>query len=325
MRAVVISRPGEPGVLAVSDVPSPVPPPGWVRIRVRAFGVNRADLLQRRGGYPAPPGWPERIPGLEYAGEIDVAGEGVTDWAPGDRVMGITGGGTYAEYVTVPHGHLLPIPDERTFTEAAAIPEVFVTAYDALERIGVTRDEWVLVHAIGSGVGTAALQLIHARGGTCIGSSRTAEKLDRARALGLAHGIDSTAGDVAGAVRALVPDGAHAAVDLVGGDLFPRTLEALRVRGRLVLVGLTAGRKVELDLRVMLSRRLRIEGTVLRSRSDEEKTALTAAFRRDVLPLFTRGAVRPIIDRVFPFDEIVAAHRHMEANANFGKIVVEVP
>lgn len=325
MRAAVITRPGDPHVLRIEERPDPAPRAGALRVRVRAFGVNRADLLQRRGAYPAPPGWPEDIPGLEYAGEIDAIGEGVTGWSAGERVMGIAGGGTYAEYVVVPATHAVRIPRSLAFTEAAAIPEVFITAHDALERLAVTADEWVLVHAVGSGVGTAALQLIGIRGAHCIGTSRTADKLARASTLGMAAGIDTgREEDLAAAVGRFLEGGAHAAVDLIGGDHFPATLASLRPRGRLVLVGLTAGRQVEVDLAVILRNRLRIEGTVLRSRPEAEKAAVVRSFREQVLPHFADGRLRPVVDRVFPFDEVAEAHRLMERNATFGKLVAEV-
>ena len=324
MRAVVIVRPGGPGVLRIDERPDPVPGAQQVRVRVRAFGINRADLLQRRGAYPAPPGWPADIPGLEFAGEVDATGDGVTGWTSGNRVMGIAGGGTYAEYVVIPAAHLLPMPAGMSFTDGAAVPEAFMTAHDALERLAVAADEWVLVHAVGSGVGTAALQLVHQRGASCIGTSRTPAKLRAAAAMGLDAGVDTTSDDWSATVRRLVPGGVDAALDLVGGDLFPQTLETLRVRGRLVLVGLTAGRHARVDLSVILRNRLRIEGTVLRSRSDDEKAAVVRSFGERVLPHFEAGRLRPVVERVFGFDEIAEAHRLMENNATFGKLVVDV-
>lgn len=324
MRAVVIKRFGSPEVLEVQHVPMPVPQAGQVRVRVRAFGVNRADLLQRRGLYPAPAGVPQDIPGLEYAGEIDAVGPDVGRLEAGDRVMGIVGGGSYAEYVITPADHILAVPPHTPYREAAAIPEVFITAHDALERLGVQAEDWVLVHAVGSGVGTAAVQLIAQRGARSIGTSRTAQKLERAEALGLSHGIDTSATDFLEAIRHIVSEGVHAAIDLVGGSRFSATLEALAPRGRLVLVGITAGPRAEVDLAVILRRRLTIEGTVLRSRGPREKALVIQSFRDVVLPLLASKRVRPIIDRVFQFAEVSAAHAYMEANANFGKIVVEM-
>ena len=325
MRAVVISRPGDPDVLVVRDVPVPEPGPGAIRVRVRAFGVNRADLLQRRGRYPAPGGAPQDIPGLEFAGEVEVVGGGPQQWAVGDRVMGIAGGGTYAEYVVVPASHAVRVPAGLTDVEAGAVPEAFVTAHDALRRAGLRAGEWLLVHAVGSGVGVAALQLARAMGARVIGTSRTPDKLARAGALGLDVPVLTPKEDFVDAtLEATAGAGAAVALDLVGGGQFPRTLEALGERGRLVLVGLTAGASAEIDLSVILRRRLRIEGTVLRPRSAAEKAQAVAGFAADVLPLLERGALRPVIHAVLPFSAVAEAHRIMEANANFGKLVVEV-
>lgn len=316
MRAVLIARPGGPEVLELRDVPPPLPADGEVRVRVRAFGINRADLLQRRGLYPAPPDAPRDIPGLEFAGEVEKSGE---------KVMGIVGGGAYAEYVTVPADQSIPIPTGLSFAEAAAVPEAFLTAFDALERLAVAAGDWVLVHAVGSGVGTAAVQLIHARGARSVGTSRTPAKLEKARALGLDEGVVGTPDDLRRSVRAATGTGVHAAVDLIGGPLFPVTLEVLRDRGRLILVGLTAGARAEVDLGVILRKRLRVEGTVLRTRDRVEKAALAAAFRAAVLPLFERGILQPVLDRTLPLERVAEAHARLEANENFGKVVVEVP
>ena len=302
----------------------PDPGPDDIRVRIGAFGVNRADVLQRRGMYPAPPGSPADIPGLEYAGVVDAVGANVEGLSVDDRVMGIVGGGSYAEFLVTPADHAITIPNAFSIVESAAIPEVFITAHDALERIAVTEGEWVLVHAVGSGVGTAALQLIKARHARCIGTSRTASKLERAMELGLDEAIDSTADELVPAVRRITGDGANAAIDLVGGSMFPATLESSALRGRLVLVGITAGPKADVNLAVLLRRRLKVEGTVLRSRSTEEKSQVAATFREQVLPLLVDKRVEPVIDRIFPFSEVAAAHSHMESNAGFGKIVVEI-
>ncbi len=238
--------------------------------------------------------------------------------------MGIVGGGSYAEFLVTPADHAIAIPDAYSIVEAAAIPEVFITAHDALERIAVTAGEWVLVHAVGGGVGTAALQLIKARQARCIGTSRTAAKLQRAMELGLDEAIDSTTDELVPAVRRITGDGANAAVDLIGGAMFPATLESLALRGRLVLVGITAGPRAEVNLAVLLRRRLKVEGTVLRSRSTEEKSQVVASFREQVLPLLADKRVEPVVDRVFPFNEVAAAQSHMASNSGFGKIVVEI-
>jgi NADPH:quinone reductase-like Zn-dependent oxidoreductase len=312
MRAIVIAKPGDPQVLEMREVAMPEPGQGEVRVRVRAFGINRADTLQRRGMYPAPPGVPPDIPGMEYAGEVDAVGIDCGGIAVGDPVMGIVGGGGYAEFLVTPHTH------------ATRIPEVFITAHDALERLAVTAGEWVLVHAVASGVGTAAVQLIEARDARSVGTSRRRGKLAKATELGMHAGIDTSTEDLASAVQRITGKGVHAAIDLIGGPLFPVTLEAMAPRGRVILVGLTAGRTAEVNLGVIMSKRLRIEGTVLRPRTIEEKTEAVRAFAAAVLPLFETRRLQPVIDRVFPFAETPDAHHYMETNANVGKIVVEI-
>jgi putative PIG3 family NAD(P)H quinone oxidoreductase len=323
MRAIVNTRVGGPEVLDEQTRPTPEPGFGQVRVRVEASALNRADLAQRQGTYPAPPGASADIPGMEYAGRIDAAGPGVTLWPVGSRVMGIIGGGAHAEYLCVHEREVLPVPRGLGW-EAAAIPEAFLTAYDALFRqLGVRVGERVLVHAVGSGVGTAAVQLARATGATLIGTSRSGGKLARARELGLDIGIDASRADWAEQVEAHVGrDGVDAIVDLVGGAYLQGNLRVLAPRGRVLVVGLTAGAAVELNLGIVLRKRLAIDGTVLRSRPLEEKIALAREFSARVIPLFDSGRLRPVIDRVFSFGEVRAAHEHMASNASFGKIVL---
>ncbi|MEW5927080.1 MAG: NAD(P)H-quinone oxidoreductase [Gemmatimonadota bacterium] len=325
MRAVVIARPGGPEVLQLAERPLPEPGPGEIRVRVHASALNRADLLQRRGRYPAPPGAPQDVPGLEYAGEVDAVGEGAGLWAVGNRVMGIVGGGGYAEYVVVHEREAMRIPQGLSFEEGAAIPEAFLTAYDALfTRLELLMGERVLIHAVGSGVGTAALQLARAAGAVTIGTSRSADKLARAAELGLDVGIDTGREELAAALEnATYGSGVHAVVDLVGGRILEESLRGLAQGGRVVVVGTVAGSKVELDLGLLLRRRIRIVGTVLRTRPLEEKIALAREFSSTVLPLLSSGKIRPVIDRVYPFAEIADAHRQMEENDTFGKIVLK--
>lgn len=324
MRAVRIMQPGGPDVLRVGEVDRPEPGPGQVRVRVRAAGVNRADLLQRRGLYPAPPGWPADVPGLEFAGEVDALGEPVAERRLGDRVMGLMGGGGYAEHVVVHEREAIPVPDALSWEEAAAVPEVFVTAHDALFTRGrLAAGETVLVHAVGSGVGTAALQLAKAAGARVLGTSRTRRKLDRAAELGLDVAIDAGAEDFADAVLdATGGRGVDLILDLVGGGYLPRNLASLAILGRIVVVGLTAGAFSEIDLGVVLRKRLTMVGTSLRTRSLEEKIAAVQAFSRDALPLLADGRIRPVLDATIPMADAAQAHRRMEANQNFGKIVL---
>jgi len=324
VRAVVITRPGGPEVLEVQERPTPEPGLGQVRVRVHASALNRADLHQRMGNYPAPPGVPADIAGMEYAGEVDAVGPASTMWPVGSRVMGIIGGGAHAEYLCVHEREVLPMPRALSFEEAAAVPEVFLTAYDALFRqLDVRLGERVLVHAIGSGVGTAALQLAWIGGATVYGTSRSASKLERAKALGLVHAIDTSLKDWPARVEELVgTNGVHAVMDLVGGGYLLDNLRVMAPRGRLVVVGLTAGTRTEIDLGVVLRKRLKIIGTALRSRAMEEKAALAREFSQRVVPLFDTHQLHPVIERVVPFDQIAGAHQEMEANTNFGKLVL---
>jgi NADPH2:quinone reductase len=320
MKAVVITRPGGPEVLALRDVASPTPARGEVLVRVRATAVNRADLLQRVGAYPAPPDAPQDIPGLEYAGEIAALGEGVDSWSVGERVFGLCGGGAYAERLVAPARALARVPDGLSFAEAAAVPEAFITAWDAMVTQGrLQAGETVLVSAVGSGVGCAAVQLARAVGARVVGTARTAEKLARAAELGCDLGVVPDAGRFADKVGA--PD---LILELVGGANLAEDLSCIAPRGRIALVGLLAGARAELDLGLMLKKRVTIIGTVLRSRPLEEKLAVMQAFARHVVPLLARGQVRPVIDRVLPLAEAAAAHALVAGNTTFGKVVLTV-
>lgn len=324
MKAVVITEPGGPEVLRIREVPDPEPGPGEIRVRVAATAVNRADTLQRQGHYPAPSGWPPDIPGLEYAGGVDAVGPNVSVWSVGDRVMGLVGGGGYAEYVTLPADQAITIPSGLSFEEAAAVPEAFITAQDALElRMGLRARETLLIHAVGSGVGTAALQLARAWGVTVIGTSRSAWKLERAKGLGLDVAVDTSDGGFAEAVlSATAGRGVAAILDLVGGSYLEEDLACVGSRGRIVLVGLTGGRTAELDLGAVLRKRLTLLGTVLRSRPPVEKAAAARSFEKSVAPLLHRGTVEPVIHEVVPMDEVVRAHELVESNDTFGKVVL---
>jgi len=329
MRAVVITSHGgvdEIGVLEVESPPTPVA--DRVRVRVHAAGLNRADILQRRGSYPAPPGYPQNIPGLEFAGEVDAIGDGVRAWEIGDRVFGITAGGAQAELVVVPASNLARIPAVLDWVQAGAMPETFITAHDALfTRAGLHMGERVLIHAAASGVGTAAIQLGHASGATVYGTSRTADKLERIRDLSLGLDASVAVGDTLAKFVEAVQDwtagaGVDVILDLVGGNYLSANLDALASRGRLICVGTMAGAKSEIDLGLIMRKRAAIIGTMLRGRSIEEKAEATRLFASSVLPLVSRGAIRPVIDRVYPVDEIRAAHERMESNVGFGKIVL---
>ncbi len=304
MRAVVITSFGDVDGIACQEVENlPAPTTDRVRVRVHAAGLNRADLLQREGKYPAPPGYSQEIPGLEFAGEVEALGETARAWKIGDRVFGITAGGGQAEFVLVPESNLARIPAGLSWTEAAAMPEVFITAHDALfTRARLQMGERVLTHAAGSGVGTAAVQLAHAAGAAVYGTSRTADKLEQVRSLGLDEGIAvSSAEEFVGGVQELTAGaGVHVIIDLVGGPYVPADLQAIATGGRIICIGTAAGRKAEIDLGLVLRKRVTIVGTVLRARSIEEKAEATRLFATHVLPLVSRGLVRPVVDRVSP-------------------------
>jgi NADPH:quinone reductase len=323
MRAIVIAKPGGPEVLELRDVPTPEPVRGEVRVRVRATAVNRADLLQRLGFYPAPPGSPADIPGLEFAGEVDALGEGVTELAVGDRVFGIVGGGAYAEQLVVHARAVARMPEGMSFTDAAAIPEAFITAWDAMAQARLAAGEWVLVNAAGSGVGTAAIQIARAIGARSIGTARTADKLERARECGLAHGIVAEGGKFAAEVKKRTGVGADVVVELVGGAYIGEDLACIAPLGRIVVVGMLAGNRADLDLGVLMHRRAEIRGTVLRARPLEEKILATRALQRQLVPLFESGALRPIVDRVLPLARAGEAHAVMQSNEIFGKVVLD--
>jgi putative PIG3 family NAD(P)H quinone oxidoreductase len=327
MKAVTISAAGGPEVLQISEVQTPPPPTAnRVRVRVRAAGLNRADVYQRRGLYPAPPGYPQNIPGLEFAGEVEAVGDEVRHWTIGQRVFGITAGGAQAEYIVAPENHLAEIPENLDWPEAAAVPEVFITAHDALfTRANLRPGESMLVHAAGSGVGTAVIQLARVAGATTFGTSRTAEKLERSKAFGLSYAIP-VGGDpqtmVAPVMEWTRDRGVNVIIDLVGAAYLEANLNALASHGRLVLVGTTAGAKAMFDISVAMGKRLTVVGTTLRGRSLEEKATATRLFAEQVVPLLAAGTVRPIIDRIHRMEEIREAHARMEGNESFGKIVL---
>jgi NADPH2:quinone reductase len=326
MRAIVVTRPGGPEVLELREAPAPHLGRGEVRVRVHATAVNRADLLQRMGAYPAPADAPADVPGLEFAGVVDGTGDGVTDWTVGDRVFGLTGGGAYAELVVVHARALAKVPDRLSFEEAAAVPEAFITAYDAMvTQAGLSAGETVLVHAVASGVGTAAVQIARAIGARSVGTSRTAAKLARAKGLGMNEGVVSEGGRFAEAVlRANQGRGVDVVLELVGGHYLADDLACSAPRARIVLVGLLAGPRAELDLGLLLRKRLHVSGTVLRSRPLEEKIEVMQRFARHVVPLLASGQLAPVVDRVFPLARASEAHAYMAGSEGFGKIVLSI-
>src|SRR3954467_15049639 len=324
MRAVIYEGAGGPEVITIGKVPKPEVGKDHIRVRVHAAGLNRADLIQRRGQYAAPHGWPANIPGLEYAGEVEAVRPGVTRWKVGDRVMGLVGGGAQAEMVVVHQDEVLPIPRGMSYAEAAAIPEAFLTAYDALVTRGrLQRGDRVLIHAAGSGVGTAAAQIAKHFGATVLGTSRSGDKLARALVCGLDVGIDTGRTPF----RDTVGEPVHVILDVLGGTALADNLAVLAPRVRLVMLGFLAGSQTEVDLGPILRKRLELIGTVMRTRGLDERIPLIAAFRREMLPLFDSHqerapVLRPVLERSYPMTQLADAHRVLEGNATFGKIVV---
>lgn len=326
MRAVVLETKGDADILKVSDgVAAPEPQGEEVRVRVRAFGVNRADILQRKGFYPAPAdALAPKIPGLEFAGEVDAAGPRARERKVGDKVCGITSSGAYAEFLCIHERTAVKIPDGVSFQEAAAIPEAFMTAWDALYQGGFVPGGSVLIHAAGSGVGTAGIQLVAAASGISIGTSRTADKLERAKEFGLSEGelLDNAWDELAQAKTG--GSGVDIILDFIGISTYAKNLSALRVGGKIVQIGTLAGVKGEINLGPMLAKRATWIATTLRARPLEEKIELARKFERLVMPQFASKKLRPIIDSTFEFNEVAQAHRQMESDKTFGKIVVTV-
>ena len=327
MKAIVIEKTDGGGSLVYRDVPDPLAGPDDLLVSVRACALNRADVLQRMGGYPQPGPRPEfEIPGLEYAGEVVEAGSRVEGFAPGDRVMGLLPGGGYAELVSVPQRLAVKVPDSLGWQEAGATPEVYITAHDALLQCNLQAGERVLIHAVGSGVGVAAVQIAKAMGASqVIGTAGSEDKLDQSAALGLDVGVNYREQDFAEEVlEATDGVGVDVVLDVIGASYWEQNLRSLARQGRMVEVGLMGGAVGEnLSLGPLLMKRLQVRGTTLRARPLEQKAAATRAFEKSVLPHIASGRIKVVVDSVYPLREAAAAQAHMEANANFGKIVLE--
>lgn len=330
MRAIVLTEYGEVDVLRLTEVSDPIPGPEEVLVDIVATALNRADLLQRRGHYPSPllagftPPAPE-IPGMEFSGRVAALGERVGALSVGDEVMGIVGGGSYAEKLVVHEHQVLRVPSTVALSDAAAIPEVWITAFDALVvQGGLTSGRVALVHAGASGVGTAAIQICKAMGARVIVTT-SAKKLDACRALGADLAIDYATEDFVAAASAFTGGvGVDVVLDVIGGDYVDRNIAAIRVGGTIVQVGTMGGGRTEVNIGMMLPKRATLIGTVLRSRPLAEKIAISRRFAAEVLPLFIAGLVRPVIDSRYPLADIGAAHAYMETNANVGKILIDV-
>lgn len=332
MRAAVITHPGGPEVLTIEMRPTPAPHDADVLVRVVGSALNRADLIQRAGRYPAPAGAPPDIPGLEFAGVIAAVGAAVTRWTVGDRVFGLVPGGAHAEYLVTHADTVARVPDSLDLYTAGTLPEACITAHDALRQAEFAAGESVLIHAVGSGVGLAAVQIVRALGGVPFGTARSEGKLHAANALGLEAGFvpgrddaDADAPSFASEVVARTAGrGVDVILDLVGGPYVGEGVRCLAPHGRLILIGLLAGPDSHIDLRRVLSRRLSLRGTVLRARALDERLQFTQAFDKVIVPLLADGRVKTVIDRTFTLEEIAEAHAVLEGNDTAGKIALRI-
>lgn len=325
MKAIVCQESGGPEVLTLSDLPTPEPKPDDLLVRVRASALNRADTLQRRGLYPPPPGDSEVL-GLELAGEVAGWGSNVSGFAEGDRVFGLVGGGGYGEYALLDANMAMPIPDGWDYVKAAAVPEVFFTANETVFVLGgLQQGETLLVHAGGSGVGTAVIQMAHHIGAKVYFTAGSKEKIDAAMALGADAGINYKTQDFAEEVLKLTDGrGVDLVEDFLGASYLEKNMEVLATAGRLVLVATMGGIKGEINLNLVMRKRLRIFGSVMRSRPLRDKREITRRFMERWLPVLSAGKIKPVIDSRFPLAQAKQAHQRMEANLNFGKIMLIV-
>jgi tumor protein p53-inducible protein 3 len=326
MKAIIVRQPGGVDQLAIAEVPAPEPSRGELLVRVRAAALNRADILQREGNYPPPPGASD-ILGLDVAGIVERTGKGCKTYKAGERVFGLLPGGGYAEYAVIPEAMAMPIPAHFSFEQAAAVPEVFLTAYQTLFRIGrLQAGETVLIHSGGSGVGTAAIQLAAEAGAAVLTTTGTDEKCERCRSLGAVRAINYRKEDFSAAVLEHTRGtGVDLILDFVAAAYWEKNITALRTDGRMVLISLMGGSIAErVDLGRILSKRLQINGTTLRGRPEEYKIRLTREFADFALDKLVDGRLKPVIDSVFPWEQVAEAHTRMEANLNIGKIVLTV-
>ena len=323
MHAVVITEPGDPEVLQWQQVPDPEPGPDDVLIEVAAAALNRADLMERQGLYPPPPGAPP-YPGMECSGTVKATGANVTRWHPGDEVCALLNGGGYAEQVAVPQGQVLPRPASVSLIEAAALPEVTCTVYSNVYQLAELKPgELLLVHGGSSGIGTMAIQLAKATGARVACTAGSDDKLNRCRELGADITINYKTQDFVAAMKAV--GGADVILDIMGASYLQRNLEALALNGRLSIIGMQGGRRAELDLGLLAGKRASVMATTLRPRPAAEKAALIDAVREEVWPLIASGQVRPVIDTELPMPQAAQAHRRMAESGHTGKILLLVP
>ncbi|HEY5357688.1 MAG TPA: NAD(P)H-quinone oxidoreductase [Streptosporangiaceae bacterium] len=323
MRAIVITEPGGPEVLAVEQVPDPVPGPDEVVIGITAAGVNRADLMQRQGLYPPPPGAPP-YPGLECSGQILATGSEVSDWEPGDKVCALLAGGGYAEQVAVPAGQVMPLPPGIGVADAAALPEAACTVYaNVFMQAALAPGEILLVHGGSSGIGTMAIQLGHAAGARVACTAGSPAKLERCRELGADLAINYREEDFTEAIDKFTGGhGADVILDIVGAPYLPQNVRALATGGRLIVIGMQGGATGELNLARLLARRASVFAASLRARPAGEKAAIVSATQAHVWPLIGSGQVGPVIDQILPLEQAPRAHRLLDASEHIGKILL---
>ena len=325
MKAVVITKPGAPEVLQLTDRPQPVPLSHEVLIKVSAAGINRPDVFQRKGNYPPPPGAPQDIPGLEVAGTIEAVGDNVTQWKPGDRVCALVIGGGYAEYCTAPEGSCLRVPENLTMVEAASLPETFFTVWSNMfDRGNLKPGETVLIHGGSSGIGVTAIQMAKALGSTVYVTAGSDDKCRFCEQLGAAKAINYKQENFAEAINQLTDSkGIDVILDMIGGDYTPLNLQALANEGRLVMINSMNGKDVQVDLSVVMRKRLNITGSMLRSRDIDFKAAIAKQLKERIWPLLADQSINPIVHQVFPASAAAQAHKLMESSEHIGKIVLE--
>jgi NADPH2:quinone reductase len=325
MKAIIITQPGGPEVLQVAERPTPVYSSTEVLIKVHAAGINRPDVYQRKGNYPPPQGAPQDIPGLEIAGVIAKVGSEVTRWKVGDEVCALVMGGGYAEFCNAPAGQCLPIPDNLTFIEAASLPETFFTVWsNVFDRGQLKSNETLLVHGGSSGIGVAAIQMATALGHTVYVTVGSDEKCRFCEELGAVKAINYKIENFAGVIKQLTNGkGVDVILDMIGGDYTAGNLSALTEEGRLVLINAMNGKDAQVDLSVVMRKRLTITGSMLRSREIAFKAAIAQNLEKTIWPLLTSGKIKPVVNKVFPADKAAEAHQLMESSEHIGKIVLE--
>ena len=325
MKAVIRTGDGDTDVLKIAEIPTPKPAETQLLVDVKATALNRADLIQRRGGYPPPPGESE-ILGLEIAGIVSDHGKNTEGFKIGDRVFGLVGGGGYAEKAVIDYRMAMHIPSDWSFEEAAAVPEVFFTANENIFTLGqLIEGETILIHAGGSGVGSAGIQIAHHAGAEVYVTAGTTEKINKCIELGAKDGIDYKDTDFTEEINRLTNgEGVDVVLDFIGAEYLQRNLSILKTKGRLLQVGLMSGSETDINLGIVMRNRLKIIGSVMRPQSLEEKVTITQRFVERWLPELKAGTLQPIIDTVFPLEQVKDAHEYMEANRNFGKILLKI-